>query len=201
MRYLLLALPALAALPLAAATPLPAAAPPPPLFPMTIGTKWEYSGAAIESRAEITAARVRNGVAVVTIERTVLNAPRDTTYCKVEVSERGVFEVESNYLRLDPPRCWLRAGAKPDATWGHSFARDGSSWVRQRAAERVTVPAGTYHAVPVDDLFQPFEANDRGEIPTHRFTHWFAPGVGHVKSGTDGIEFLLLSFTPGRHSR
>lgn len=199
MRYLfLLALPALAALTPAGATPIPADAPPPPLFPTAVGTKWEYSGAAIESRAEITAARVRNGIAVVTIERTVLNAPRDTTYCKVEVSERGVFELESNYLRLDPPRCWLRAGVKHEATWGHAFLPQGMSWVRQRAAERVTVPAGTYHAVPVVDLFQPFEANDRGEIPTHRFTHWFAPGVGHVKCGTDDIEFLLVSFTPGR---
>ncbi|MBN9523600.1 hypothetical protein J0H58_34665 [bacterium] len=194
MRYLLLIFPAFAALTPAAATPIPADALAPPLFPTAVGTRWVYRDAPQEWSETITAAEKRSGATVITIEKKILKAggPGVSTL-KVEVSNRGVIRVEVNGQKDDIRHYWLKLPAEPGTEWRETWPQGSTVRTRVSNLERITVPAGTYQAIPVEA-----ESKHPAEVVAIRTTSWYAPGVGLVKQDGGSYEILLTSFTPGR---
>ena len=62
-------------------------------------------------------------------------------------------------------------------------------------AEKVTVPAGTFTALPLTQSYTNFQ-------PPQAWTAWHAPGVGRVKFvDYEGQGYVLLKFTPGKEKK
>jgi hypothetical protein len=194
-RPLLLALPAA----LAALVPAPAAPAPddaaPPIFPTAVGTKWVYRDDPQEWSEEITADETRGGATVITVEKKMLKAGgTGSRFSKIAVARDGLFMVEHDGVKENPPSCWLKLPAEPGVEWIERrihLGWEAQSWVLDR--ERVTVPAGSYRAIPVVT-----EMRWKAAFVPLETTTWFAPGVGLVKTRGATFEVVLLSFTPGR---
>ena len=203
-RHLLLAVPVVAALGwAAAAAPVPADAVGLPPFPTTAGTTWVYRQEDGQEWTEtITAAKVdRNGTTTLTVEKKHRRAGGWAESWQLEVNRWGVYWMDLPRPDAEPdtgpPRCLLRLPAEPGAEW--VYARPtGVARMRQLAPERVSVPAGTFRAVPVTVALQAVNPTAIDESPPLPMTLWYAPGVGLVRRSAPDSEVVLVSFTPGR---
>jgi|SRR5262245_19680366 len=118
-----------------------------------------------------------------------------------EVSDRGITKVVADGVPLRSPVCHLRLPFKTGETWETEDQLVGQviysrATFTAGAEEEVEVPAGKFRAVRV----QVVSGQGFGET-----THWYARGVGIVKSvskksdrgGEDQVT-VLKSFTPGK---
>lgn len=197
-RLLLLALlPALiVALPPAPAAPAPKVKPVSPYFPTAVGTKWVYVRKAddghqvVWSKEAVRAERLDGGVTRVTVQQ---KGDSDDVY---DVGRDGLVHRTTYKWRLDirllphPPRAgdgWdvvtpVQAGLVSNV--GRKVCGE---------AEAVTVPAGTYRAVPVRFTIREKDGRLLADLPT--VTYWYAPGVGEVKRAGPGFTLELTEFT------
>jgi hypothetical protein len=166
-------------------------------FPTTVGAKWTYRGADGKTfEKEVTKVESKGDRTAVTV---VFREPdgKTTPGGEYEVSGRGV-------LRLDPPVWQLKLPAPAGARW--SYDGRPPHWLRESffagKPERVTVPAGTFDAIPVESTVW----TDRPVVELmDSTTEWYTPGVGPVKwtrhvwekGGGPVYEVVLVSFTPG----
>lgn len=175
------------------ATPAPK---PSVYFPTKVGAKWIYDDDGQTYTLVVTKAEPKDGAILVTVGL-VDSDGLITHFQTMEVSRRGLREVENHGRKYDPPVPHLRLPHTPGAKWQSPISLDGeargTNEMRAGAVEKVKVPAGTFQAVRVDTLSTSPEGKQQ------RLTHWYAPGVGLVRvTYRPGSSCDLKSFEPGR---
>jgi hypothetical protein len=112
----------------------------------------------------------------------------------VRVSKDGVYLMEESGQKYDPPWLLLKTPATADEKWESKTSRpdigrlDSTTVVGK--PEEISVPAGTFIAVPVF-------VNQAKGIGAGEFTYWFAPDIGWVRIvWNDKVVKELKSVTP-----
>jgi hypothetical protein len=165
-------------------------------FPCRLGTQWVYDQDGEESVRTVTAVEVKGRETLATIAVT----------CRSEWQERfavtpdGVFRRKLDLYEIDPPLCMLRLPAKAGEKWDAVeppqpglLAHGGRMSIG--AEEMVTVPAGTFRAVPVTWEVRTWDGEPLEHPET--YTYWYAAGVGVVQFRGGSILRQLKAFTPG----
>lgn len=158
-------------------------------MPLEAGCKWEYVSAddntAVVDVREITAAEQRDGGLIATQKTANLTQEfrRDGT---------GVAVVKTNGRAGGGLRYITKQGMKEGDTWDN----DMGGYTETRTvgkAEKLTLPAGEFEAVPVKFQYvQNGAAFQSGTV-------WYADGVGLVRIDTDGQPSQVLkAFTKGK---
>lgn len=196
MSRLLATLAVVAALASAPAAPVPThlMTDPPLYFPITVGTTWVYDEDGAVVTRVVTAVEVTGDTWAVAY---AVRHPDGTTTPdgKFAVSRTGLTRLEQGATRCDPPVAAVRLPYRVGDEWEFAFALGGLETRGKKVArkpERVTVPAGTFDAVPIETDF----AVDGRAMP--RATFWYAPGVGMVKRVGGTSTIVLKKFTPGK---
>ncbi|MBP3956276.1 hypothetical protein J8F10_13380 [Gemmata sp. G18] len=105
---------------------------------------------------------------------------------KVRVSDRGVALVEYGGCKVDPPMWLLKLPLKPGEQWETTTVmQEAEQKFRHTVGkpEWVEVPAGRFMAVPVVQEFLDVFGMDNGaEIKRVPEKHWYAPGIGCIKT-------------------
>ena len=183
---------------LAVAAQLAAAAPVPKDFqrpvnyhPLAVGDKREFVSPtnpdAVTQVREITAVEVKDGVK----HYTQVLTGGQTSVLK---AEKGVVHMaEQNGQKMDPPYKVVAPDMKEGDTWA---CKDPTGMTRTVGkAEKITVPAGTFTALPHTQSYTNFQ-------PPQAWTAWHAPGVGRVKFvNYEGQGYVLLKFTAGKEKK
>lgn len=184
----------------AVAAPVPKAAPAKNYFPLQVGHKWEY----VRSQGrdtwveEVTAEEEKNGATFYTVTRWWGERRGfDEIY---RVDKEGVARVRRGSKEFDPP--WLVV--KKNVTAGDRWPFKTNIATKEPEGmellvgqpEEVTVPAGTFTAVPI--TFRNTDRLDRGPM-----TYWYAADVGLVKSviEKDAMPIELKAFTPAKEGK
>ena len=182
------------------AAPVPKDLAPPTYFPSALGTKWEYAHDGEKELAlevEVTKVEVEDGGRVVLLEQT--GGPKVRDYPeRYRLGPDGVQMLTAIDKDITPPRLDLRPKPKADDEWDGPHEWSGTNYTcntKVGAAEKVTVPAGTYTALPHTQSYTNFQ-------PPQVWTAWHAPGVGRVKFvNYQGQGYVLLKFTPGNEKK
>jgi hypothetical protein len=183
----------------AAAAPVPKDAGPLPYYPTGVGASWTYDSNNVKPRrAELVVRTVEkkdNGI-IVSVE-----FEDGGKWCPVEkvlVSTRGLFLMERGGSAFDPPVCILKLPHKPGEEWETvtTFVeREFRFKHKALDPESVRIPAGQFKALPV---VQELRMTGSGAELWPQ-TYWYAPGVGRIKSTTDGgLLEELESFTASK---
>jgi hypothetical protein len=199
---------------LVTAAPIPEAAKKPkPFFPTQVGTKLVYRvnfrGNEKVLTKVVTAAENKGGRTFVILSSTLVDKAEAVptagkpaqevlpSYTKFCLSEDGVVVVarkdpgSNSWQEKDPP-CWeFKEPAKPGAVWKTDNPSEKyTRTCRVGKSERITVPAGTFEAIPVS-----IDAVHQGsQYPPQ--TIWFTRGLGFIKWVMgDELEEVLVSIT------
>jgi len=173
---------------LSLAAPVPKAKEAPLPFPLTVGDTREYElktgdkASAAYSDEVTRVEKQKDGSAHVTVRRSYPRGEPSTLV--VAVADSGLTRVAEGDTRLAEPVLLLKLPATVGVTW-----EAGGSKYEVTATEEVTVAAGTYQAVKVEER--------SGKLTTYL---WFAPGVGMVKMAVKGggSTYELNAFKPGK---
>lgn len=170
----------------------------PPYFPIQVGAKRVLESSTtgglprepVEWTETVTDVEVKDGKHLVTVVReqpTALGGTVRDNGTVYEVSGKGLVRVTKD---VNDPGVLLKTPARPGDTW----TRAGYTFTVGKE-EEVKVPAGKYKAIPIA-----IERDLTG--PEVKWTEWFAPEVGMVKSVKSGFgteeTIVLKSFTPGK---
>jgi hypothetical protein len=189
---------ALASLAPLLAAPVPKGKAKPDYYPLGLGATWEYvrnQDADNVWHEEVTKADDRDGGRVATV-RITPGTPNATAYdTSYRADKDGWYFVTQGSVSYDPPAKFISADPKAGDTWELNYKLNGTEYAATATvgeAEEVTVPAGTYTAVPVTVTF--------GKPAQRRaYTNWIVPGVGMVKQVAGGrVTQELKSYTPGK---
>ncbi len=125
---------------------------PPLYFPTRVGAKWVYQTGKTEQTEVVTEVRQKDEAKVVTVAQETEGLGR-IPYRVVEVSGRGLVELEVDLLPVSPPvrllsptpgdRWDVVTGTGPEMTISHSTF----------GPERVKVPAGVFQALRVEGRY------------------------------------------------
>jgi hypothetical protein len=176
--------------------------------PTTVGDRWTYQYPDAEVDYVVTKVEEKEGKKVVSVGR-VRDGGKVTPHNKVEVSNKGLFQLESVVVMVsfgggpapadgwkveEPPLCLLKLPARPGDKWESQRHPEVPFSYKADRPERVKVPAGEFTAVPVD-VVATFPGKD-----SLQWRYWYAPGVGVVKWTFDKGqgEVVMKSFTPGK---
>jgi hypothetical protein len=183
---------------LVAAAPVPEGSGKPAYYATRVGTKWDYQLVEEELTEVLTAAEMKNGGTVVTVEtrwRGHMVSSR-----MFSVSAEGVSQVGLLEERFDPPIYLLKTAARPGDRWQveHDgvFGRSRVT-VTARGEETVEVPAGRFRELKVEVAYV-------GRPEPRTTVAYYAPGVGLVKEVVRTEEGkwvtirVLKRFTPGK---
>lgn len=157
------------------------------MLPLAVGNKWEYVSPdnpnQVTDTREVTAAEERDGATYVTQKYS-------TAVQTIRVDATGTTIIRTGNNDLANPRVIL----KPDMKEGDSWEWDAGGYTEVRTigkAEKVTVPAGEFEAVPIHYRYVQ-NGND-----IQKGTVWYAAGVGLVRIDYDGQPYQVLkAFTP-----
>jgi hypothetical protein len=183
----------------APAAPRPKDPPKPPVYiPTAVGTRWVYDHNGQELVEEVTGAVSKDGETVLTIQFKLAGQaeyPRT-----VAVSDKGVFDRGIHKFTYDPV-CLLRypvqAGEAWDVTLGQQKGLLGYEGKRTVGEpEQVSVPAGTFRAVPVRLEMASKNGRKLGDPEVH--TWWWARDVGVVRYQSRDTDRKLKAFTPSK---
>jgi hypothetical protein len=157
-------------------------------FPTTVGAKWVYQDEGGDVTEVVTAVGQAEEATVVTVGRIGPDG-KTVPVAKWAVSERGLFLLEYDGIKRDPPHCYLKLPLQPGVDWDFELTKPvwrGSA----RKSERIQVPAGEYDAIAVD-----VSVGKRPPI----LSYWLAAGIGFVKkTNRENTSRILKSFTPGK---
>lgn len=161
-------------------------------YPTAVGTRLIFGSKQTRKRAEVvTAVEVTGGTTVVTVA--VETGGQVTSHRKLIQRRDGLFVAEEAGREGPPEWCLLQFPVAVGARWEvdvRSRRRPPVRWtMTARAPEQVRVPAGTYQAVPVDWV--------ASTNPSRVVKHWYAAGVGLVRTECPEYTEELEAVTPG----
>lgn len=193
---------ALALLVPSGAAPVPKAAKKPPsYFPLRLGDRWEYRDSREQGVVPHEVTRVTehpDGTSTVEVSS---GSPHPAVTVTYRVTLEEVEETHLGTDKLDRPVRVVTTELTPGERWKTSLRvnqNDYTFFWRVGEPTTVTVPAGTFRAVPVT-CGRTDKAGDED------FTRWYADGVGMVKMETrDGVATIaqeLVRFVPGTRKR
>jgi hypothetical protein len=180
-----------------AAAPVPKDAERPPAYYSTVvGAKWIYDCNQVKpAKSELVVRAVEKKGNDVIVSAECERGGKWHPVEKVLVCDRGVFLLERGGSALDPPVCLLKLPHKPGEEWETVTTFVGREFRFKHKAldpESVRVPAGQFKALPVVQEMR-LTGSEAELLPQ---TYWYAPGVGCIKSTTDGgLQEVLESFT------
>ena len=164
-------------------------------YPLALGDKWEYvrnEDATQVWAEEVTGVEAKDGGTVATV-RIAPNNGRNAYDTSYKVDKAGWYFNTHGEVSYDPPAMFLKADMQAGDTWESNYQYGGTAYettVTVGEAEKVTVPAGEYTALPVTIRYN---TPARGR----EYTNWIVPGVGMVKQVVAGrVTQELKSFTP-----
>lgn len=183
-----------------AAAPVPKDFRRPTYFPAELGAKWEYAyegGKQAVLTVEVTKVTTDGRGRVVRLEQTGGTKVPDYPE-RYRVDADGVHMLTAADQDLDPPRLDLKPKPAANDRWDARHAWKGTPYTLTTTvgdAEKVTVPAGTFTALPHTQAYTNYQ-------PPQVWTAWHAPGVGRVKFvNYAGRTYVLLRFTPGQEKK
>jgi hypothetical protein len=172
------------------AAPLPTHLMPPDLpftFPTRAGTSWDYREGRDRWHVGVVRVTERDGAKV--LSRSMKSGMCGSPTGNLVVSADRVTEAAPGSRAAS--RTLLVLPLRVGATW------EDQGWAATVCgSERVTVPAGDYHAIRVEEVMRVTD----GEVTV---TSWYASGVGLVKRvrksvlGGESVR-VLYQFRPGR---
>jgi hypothetical protein len=165
-----------------------------PWFPLAPGTKYTYTGKAVETFTGTTATKVIAGVACVVVDDQVAlgGVPAEKLLGYYAQDRAGsvwyfgedMFELDANghvvgngdswHAGVDkaPPALFMEASPTVGKTIAHNYTKNDFAVLS--LTERVRVPYGTFTNALVTKEWSPLEPN----VETHKF---YVPGVGAVR--------------------
>jgi len=169
-------------------------------FPTKVGDTLVYEVKAGDATNEFTEVVTKveplGDAVLVSLSRRV--GTEDRLKEKVAVASNGLARRWFAQRELDPPHPLLKL--TPGGTWtveGAAAKNPRKSAYAEGKAEEISVPAGKYQAIPVEETLST-------AVKGSSITHWYAPRVGLIKSvarvGDSGpsVTTTLKSFTPGK---
>ncbi len=171
------------------------------LFPLTLGTKWEYVVAAngqdkdvIQEVTKVTPGK-KGERDIITLTTKV---DEQTIVEEISTDEKAVFRHSFQTMKLETPLTILKYPYKAGATWKETIKiakEEAEASFETFKAEEVKVAAGKYSAYPVN-----MEMETMGQKVTSK--NWYADGVGMIKQEVSfpGIKVTmeLKKFTKGK---
>ncbi len=157
----------------------------PDYFPVPLGGVWTYGTGAEPNRHSIRVSDVQTAAGETTVVRRYRMGdsvgPLDV--CRVSAGE--VREVQRGKGDVPTGRLFLRPGMKPGDTWESEYQLAEIIDVRETFTvgepQQVTVPAGTFTAVPITcKTVMRLNAKQDGEATR---TEWYGDGVGLIGTG------------------
>jgi hypothetical protein len=182
---------------IAGSVPKPKTPPPSPdFFPCRLGTTWVFEQDGVETTRTVAAVESRDGET-----RVALTVRGQSEWAEhFTVTPAGVFRTRLDRYEIDPPLCMFKPTAKVGEVWDAAepvltglLAHGGRMKVGE--PELVTVPAGTFRAVPVYWEVKTWDGEPLEEPET--YTYWYAADVGLVQFQAGSVLRRLKSFTPG----
>jgi hypothetical protein len=150
-------------------------------FPMTVGTEWEYIDDGSKPKYVITNVERAGEASLVTVGTYQSNGKTTQHAYTVEVSRTGIRETLNFHRKIEPPAPWLKLPRAKGDRWESPFSIDGdrrADYVMTvLGVEEVTVPAGTFKAIRVEQVSTDFVTKTVNQT----ITTWYAPGVGPVR--------------------
>jgi hypothetical protein len=118
---------------------------------------------------------------------------------KSKMSEEGLFLMSEGEEAYDPPMRIIPLPVKEGETWESD--KPFVKWKVTAGMEEVAVPAGMFKAIRLEGEGETEKSDKSDKRTPIRYTHWYAPDIGRVKSitklGDDEIVEVLKSFVPG----
>lgn len=168
--------------------------------PTALGSKWEYALEGEKDVAlavEVTKVTVKDGVRTVRLEQTGGRKSRDYPE-ELILDGKGVHLSVAADREIVPPRLDQKAVPKAGDEWEGPHEWRGMKYTCTTTvggAEKITVPAGTFTALPHTQNYHNFD-------PPQVWTAWYAPGVGRVKfKDYENKVHVLVKFTPGKEGK
>lgn len=169
----------------AVAAPVPKALKKPPDYcPVPLGGVWIYGTGADPNRHSIRVSDVQTAAGEITVVRRYRMGESDGPLDVCRVSAGEVREVQRGKGDAPTGRLFLRPGMKPGDTWVSEYQLAEILDVRETFTvgepQQVTVPAGTFTAVPITCKT---EIRLNGEWNEVTRTDWYGDGVGLIGTG------------------
>jgi hypothetical protein len=171
-------------------------------WPRRAGDKWVYDQDRDEVSEEVAKVTEKDGETRVTTKYTA--GPGNSWEVEYVVKGGAVYQAKSGPFTFDPPVRELELDLKAGAKWGsktpltQGVIGSGGEMVAGEE-EEVTVPAGTYKAIPV--VYTVTEVDGKPIPKPTVYTYWYTAGVGLVKLKYEGVEKVLKAFTPGPQAK
>lgn len=169
-------------------------------YPAAVGSKWEYAldgETNVVLAVEVTKVTEKDGVRTVRVEQTAGPKTRDYPE-EVVIDAKGVHLSVAADQPIVPPRLDQKPVPKAGDEWDGPHEWRGAKYTCTTTvgtAEKVTVPAGTFTALPHTQSYTNYD-------PPQVWTAWYAPGVGRVKfKNYEGNVHVLVKFTPGKEGK
>ena len=170
----------------------------PDFYPLAKGNKWEYrvdmNGKKFEATTEVVEFEHKDGKSTATVESRTGSL---VTKATLSADAKGVSGTALHGVAAGIPVTLIKYPTKAE-TWTEKVKVAGTevslTWTLKEAVE-VTVPAGKFKAIPVEQV---------GEVGGEKSTvvTWYADGVGIVKQtakvGPLEVTIELTTFTLGK---
>jgi hypothetical protein len=153
-------------------------------FPTAIGTKWVYEISGGETLTLFIANRIDTNGNEKGVEITINEVGENgesSYYETVKITQKGLFLVDHKRQDLAIPLCELRLPHEDGFSWSETISvRSKGEKVdfikthkfKAFGPEEVSVPAGKYQAIRVED----------NDLTNRYIAVWYAPNIGMVKS-------------------
>ncbi|MCU0703657.1 MAG: hypothetical protein MUF18_06750 [Fimbriiglobus sp.] len=171
------------------------------LYPLTKGTKWEYTlkvgGQEIEGTQEVTeVAEAKKGERAVSTISTNIGPQKITE--EMSADDKGVYRHAMQGQKLETPILAVKYPVKAGTKWTEKvkvMGQEADVEFETKDGEKVKVAAGEYTATPVEMVV-------KAGGQTVNVTTWYAEGVGMVKQemslGGQKITMELKKFTAAK---
>ena len=167
-------------------------------YPLRVGDKWEYVRNENADQVwveEVSSVETVDGARLGTVRIQPSN-PNAVAYDTKYKADRIGWSFHSHGEMLyDPPSLFVKADLQAGDSWESTYRfvnTDYQVTVTVGEPERVSVPAGTFTAIPITTAY----TSPAGRRP---FTNWYVSGIGMIKQVANGrITQELKAFTSGK---
>jgi hypothetical protein len=169
----------------------------PQYFPTQVGTTWVYQDGDKERKIVVVKVERKGESYIIT---SAMEKEGKLIPCAEEkLSAEGLFVLTvrsgDDMHTFDPPQCIFKLPVEPGTQWTEERVAGIVPTHKIGSPERVSVPAGTFMAVPI--------VTETKSAPGIHYisrisTGWYVPGIGCIKAESSDGTTVLKSFTLGK---